>query len=325
MQPTLSRHFDFGGGSKFTMASTSSSLTTIFDGNSKPRYEELRAERKLITKSIKDFREKRRKFDAVTDEELNADFGLVDEGMDVDTMRSDIALNIRTWVSRAHDSLDINADVDREMLARMSGYVERTRLFLIRNPKILETDSEKRISCDLPTPSMMLPLKNQPPSLPPPNNGNGVRDSEFCARDASDPPLASTGNAYSPLVGASGGVVDNQQKRKRVRRKKSINLDALHRGDAIPASLPTSNFLAMRNNATSVQIQSHQQQQLPQRQDVQLPVNIPRPPTFENVIHDDMVSALSEEAALRLRMMALSQVKEMRPPTKFTSGSPMDF
>ena len=65
------------------MPSTSSSLTTIFDGNSEPRYEELRAERKLISKAIKDFQEKRRKFDAVTDEDLNTDFGLVDEGMDV--------------------------------------------------------------------------------------------------------------------------------------------------------------------------------------------------------------------------------------------------
>ena len=300
------------------MFSTSSSLTTIFDGNSEPRYEELRAERKLITKSIKDFREKRRKFDAVTDEELNADFGLVDEGMDVDTMRSDIALNIRTWISRAHESLDINAYVDREMLARMSGYVEHARLFLIKNPKILESDNEKRILCDLPIPSMVLPLKNQSPSLPPSNIGNEVRDNEFRAEDASDPPLA-TGDASLPLVGAIGGVVDNQQKRKRVRRKKSLTLDALHRGNAIPSSLPTSNFLAMRNDVTS------QQQQPPQRQDVQLPVNTPRPPVYGNVINDDMVSALSEEAALRLRMMALSQVKEMRPPTKFSSGSSMEF
>ena len=191
------------------MFSTSSSLTTIFDGNSEPRYEELRAERKLITKSIKDFREKRRKFDAVTDEELNADFGLVDEGMDVDTMRSDIALNVRTWISRAHDSLDINADVDREMLARMSGYVEHVRLLLIRNPKILENDNEKRIWCDLPIPSMVLPIKKQ------------ASNNEICAEDASDPPLAPapTNNTTSPLVGAIGGAVDTSQRRKRLRRK----------------------------------------------------------------------------------------------------------
>ena len=295
------------------MPSTSSSLTTIFDGNSEPRYEELRAERKLISKSIKDFREKRRKFDAVTDEELNADFGLVDEGMDVDTMRSDIAFNIRTWVARAHDSLDINADVDREMLARMSSYVERTRLFLIRNPKILETDNEKRVLCDLPVPSMVLPIKKQ------------ASNDEIRAEDASDSPLApAPNNNASPLVGAIGGVVDTSQRRKRLRRKKSTNLDALRREHSVPTPIPTLSLLAMRNDATS-EVQRRQQQQPPQRQDVQLPVDISRPPVYGNVIHDDMVSALSEEAALRLRMMALSQVKEMRPPTKFSSGSSMEF
>ena len=77
------------------MPSTSSSLTTIFDGNSEPRYEELRADQKFISKAIKKFQESRRKFDAVTEEDLDTDFGLVDEAVDVDMMRSDIALNIR--------------------------------------------------------------------------------------------------------------------------------------------------------------------------------------------------------------------------------------
>ena len=77
-----------------TMPSTSSSLTTIFDGNSEPRYEELRADRKFISKAIKKFQESWRKFNAVTEEELDADFGLVDKAVDVNTMRSDVALNI---------------------------------------------------------------------------------------------------------------------------------------------------------------------------------------------------------------------------------------
>ena len=51
-------------------------MTTIFDGNSEPRYEEHRAERKFITKAIKNFQEKRRKFDAVTEEDFDNDFGL---------------------------------------------------------------------------------------------------------------------------------------------------------------------------------------------------------------------------------------------------------
>merc|ERR1711911_225540 len=98
--------------------------------------------------------------------------------MDVDIMRSSIAINIRTWISRAHDSLDVNADVDREMLAKMSGYVERARLLLIKNPQILETDNEKRVLCDLPIPSMVLPIKKQ------------ASNNEIRAEDASDPPLA---------------------------------------------------------------------------------------------------------------------------------------
>ena len=94
------------------MPSTSSSLTTIFDGNTEPRYEELRAERKFITKAIKKFQESRCKFDAVTEDDLDADFGLVDEAVDVNTMRSDIALNIRLWITKAHENLNVNADVD---------------------------------------------------------------------------------------------------------------------------------------------------------------------------------------------------------------------
>ena len=54
----------------------------------------------------------------------------------------------------------------------------------------------------------------------------------------------------------------------------------------------------MRNNAASDEVQRHQQQ--PQRQEDQLyphPVDIPRLPSYGNVIHDGMVSALSEESA----------------------------
>ena len=149
------------------MPSTSSSLTTIFDGNTEPRYEELRADQKFISKAIKNFQESRRKFHAVTEEELDSDFGLVDEAVDVDQMRSDIALNIRSWIAKAHDNLDVNADVDRVMLARMSGYVERARLCLVRNPSILgNNDEEMRAFDELPTPSMVLPAKKLSP--PPP-------------------------------------------------------------------------------------------------------------------------------------------------------------
>ena len=105
------------------------------------------------------------------------------------------------------------------------------------------------------------------------------------------------------------------------------HLDALHRGRSASAPLPASSFLAMRTDASSDENQRQQQQQ-PPRQEVQLypdAGDIPRPPAFGTVINDDVVSALSEEASLRLRMMALSQVKEMRPSTKFSSGSSMDF
>ena len=162
------------------MPSQSSSLTTIFDGNSEPRYEELRAERKFITKAIKNFQENRRKFDAVTDEDLDKDFGLVDEATDVDIMRSDIALNIRSWVSKAHGNLDPNADVDRVMLSRMSGYVERARLCLTKNPFIIvETTDEMRALNELPTLSEILQTKKPSPSLSLPNNEDEVRDNKW--------------------------------------------------------------------------------------------------------------------------------------------------
>ena len=89
------------------MPSTSSSLTTIFDGNSEPRYEELRADQKFISKAIKKFQESRRKFDAVTEEDLGTEFGLVDEAVHVDMMRLDIALNICSWITKAHDNFDV--------------------------------------------------------------------------------------------------------------------------------------------------------------------------------------------------------------------------
>ena len=106
--------------------------------------------------------------------------------------------------------------------------------------------------------------------------------------------------------------------------------NALSRERSASAPLPASGFLAMRTNVPSDENrqQQQQQQQQPPRQEVQLhpdAVDIPQPPTFGTVTTHDVVSALSEEAALHLQMMALSQVKEMRPSTKFSSGSSMDF
>ena len=239
-------------------------------------------------------------------------------------MRSDIALNIRSWISKAHDNLDLNADVDRVMLSRMSNYVERARLCLSKNPYIiLTTDNEMRALDELPTPSMVLPAKKLSPI---PNASDNVFRAEDIPGDQLAPMPAE--NFDSPLVGAIGGVdavPRDDKKRKRARRRKSTHLDALRRERSASAPLPASNFLAMRHNASSEENQRQQQQ--PQQQDRLNPdvIDIPRPPAFGTVISDDVVSALSEEAALQLRMMALSQVKEMRPSTKFSSGSPMDF
>ena len=152
------------------MPSASSSLTTIFDGNSEPRYEELRAERKFISKIIKKFQQSWRKFKAVTEKEFDDDIHLFDEAQDVDTMRLDIAANIRSWIAKAHENLDINADVDRTMLSRMSNYVERVRRCILSNPFIIEKSDEMQNSAlDLPIPSVVLPLKNHLPHLLLPN------------------------------------------------------------------------------------------------------------------------------------------------------------
>ena len=46
------------------------------------------------------------------EDKFDKDFRLVNEATDVNIMRSDIALHIYSWITKAHNCLDTNADVD---------------------------------------------------------------------------------------------------------------------------------------------------------------------------------------------------------------------
>ena len=45
---------------------------------------------------------------------------LFEEAQEVDTIRLNIAHNLRNWVEKAHDNLDVNNDIDRRMLHKMA-------------------------------------------------------------------------------------------------------------------------------------------------------------------------------------------------------------
>ena len=48
--------------------------------------------------------QRRPKFDAFTEEDFDKDFELFSKAQDIDTMQRDIALNIWSWIAKAHDT-----------------------------------------------------------------------------------------------------------------------------------------------------------------------------------------------------------------------------
>ena len=71
-----------------------------------------------------------------------------------------IAHNLRNWVKKAHDNLDVNNDVDRHMLHKMALYVERCRKYVIANPFIVDDSDEMELQArDIPTKDQALPPK----------------------------------------------------------------------------------------------------------------------------------------------------------------------
>ena len=110
-----------------------SCATSIFNGNTEPRYEELRANRKAISEQISMMVNARKPFAGRTVAEMmEAPIKEFDAAEEVDMLRLSIAVRsaVRSWVEKAHNLLDINVDVDRNMLGEMSGYVERVRRYV---------------------------------------------------------------------------------------------------------------------------------------------------------------------------------------------------
>ena len=134
---------------------TSSCATTCFDGNTEPRYEELRADRKAISNQVSALVNGKKKFAGVSKQRVMEDdypIELFDEAQEIDTVRLNIAHNLRNWVEKAHDNLDVNNDVDRRFLKNMADYVQRCRRYIIANPFIVDDSEEMEIQArDVPT------------------------------------------------------------------------------------------------------------------------------------------------------------------------------
>ena len=139
-----------------------SCATSIFNGNTEPRYEELRADRKAISEQISLMVNSRKPFAGRTVAEMmEAPIEEFDAAQEVDMLRLSIAVNVRSWVEKAHNLLDVNADVDRNMLGEISGYVERVRRYVRSCPFIVSDDQEMEArATDLPTKEKILPPKN---------------------------------------------------------------------------------------------------------------------------------------------------------------------
>ena len=99
--------------------SVASCATTCFDGSTDPRYEDLRNDRKAISDQVSRMVNGRKPFESMTREQLmstNIPIETFNQAQDIDSLRLDIAHNVRNWIKKAHDTLDSNANVDRRML-----------------------------------------------------------------------------------------------------------------------------------------------------------------------------------------------------------------
>ena len=98
------------------------------------------------------------------------------------------------------------------MLSRILGYVERARFCLVKNLFFLESNDKMQTLCKLPTPSMVLLAKNQPPTLPLSNNNNELGNNNICTK-----------NLDSSVVAAVDGVNNtpkDDKKQRQARRER---------------------------------------------------------------------------------------------------------
>ena len=172
--------------------SVASCATTCFDGSTEPRYEDLRNDRKAISDQVSRMVNGRKPFEQMTKVQLmstDIPIELFDQAQDIDSLRLDIAHNVRNWIEKAHDTLDVNADVDRRMLGKMAEYVERVRRYLIRYPFLVDEDPEMEAQ------ALNLPTRME--ILPPKAKGKRARDESVPRLNFTPPP---TKNLMKPNI-----------------------------------------------------------------------------------------------------------------------------
>ena len=108
-----------------------SDATSTFNACVKPRFVDLRATRKDLSKAFDTFILRQRNCAAAvptavftaSEEEIN--FELEFEMIDTDMDRVFYAMNLNNWIHGVHDVLDPNNDFDREMVGNMASYVNK--------------------------------------------------------------------------------------------------------------------------------------------------------------------------------------------------------
>ena len=97
-------------------ASMVSDATTIFDASVEPRFVDLRAMIKELSKAFKSFISRRQECAATAIAVGDLTWDQDNSRDDMDSERVFFALNLNNWICGAHAVLDPNNDYDREML-----------------------------------------------------------------------------------------------------------------------------------------------------------------------------------------------------------------
>ena len=147
-------------------ASTASDATTIFNASVEPRFVELRATRKELSRAFVVFLSNRPECaaavtSAAASEDDFFDLELDEKQIDSDIERVIFALNMNKWICDAHAVLDPNNDYDREMLTNMASYVDKRRKTFADNPFFHTPNEERRSLCAFMSREKILPPRSK--------------------------------------------------------------------------------------------------------------------------------------------------------------------